>query len=148
MLNTKEVSDSQALLNPSCCIVSEMWYGFQSSHLSEPAKSRIPHLSETGRAATVLYLWNVTLSSTPQRYSVLYCDFSCLRGRARQQLHFPGSISRRAEYATCQENILGCYFGLAFQVRPVSLTSIPGKEQILLKSISKDIKNEKVIESW
>lgn len=54
-----------------------------------------------------------------------------------------------ALYPTYQENFLGCYFGLAFKVKLVSLTSIPGKvmEQILLKTISKDIKNKKVIES-
>lgn len=49
----------------------------------------------------------------------------------------------------CQELFLGYYFGLACKVRFFSLTSISEEviEQILLKTISKGIKNKKMIES-
>lgn len=121
------VSDSQALLNGSCCIISKMCYHFPSLDLSRPAKARDLHLSETGRAIIVLYLWKVSLSIYPQRYSVLHCDFSCCCSEERGGCSSITQVSSEQVVFISvihQENFFGCYSDLACEVRFFCLTSI------------------------
>lgn len=144
MFNTEELSHSQALLLPSYCIVSVYCY-----HLPSPSQQAFQH-----QDSHLSEVWKSSHSPAPAKCDLQYSPSKVLSPamwffsswsirKVRKQLCYSGVLSRSALHAICQENFLGCYYGLAFKVRLACLSWAPGKvkEKIILATISKDINN-------